>query len=106
MQRYTLRSITLGATLLGLMMLLASTTGFTQGMPVGASTPPPTLSHELFLIVTGVVLGGALAPAFQIFDSWLGLTPGARLQRENYKVQREIAESLREVNIPRQSRGL
>lgn len=73
-----------------LLLSMSSGVAFASGPP----TPAPTLSHELFLIVTGAVLGGLLGPILQIIDSWLGVTPGARQQKENYEVQREIAASL------------
>jgi hypothetical protein len=47
------------------------------------------------LIVIGAVLGGLLGPIFMIVDGWIGMTPGAKQQKANYAVQREIAESLR-----------
>ena len=78
-------------------MVFGSVACLAQGISGGAATPPPTLQHELFLIVTGAVLGGALGPLFQIVDSWLGITPGSRSQRANYHVQREILRSLREL---------
>ena len=60
----------------------------------GGGYNPPTLGHELFLIVAGAVLGGFLGPLFQILDGWIGITPGMRQQKANYAVQREIAASL------------
>jgi hypothetical protein len=60
----------------------------------GGFTPPPSLKHELMLILIGAVLGGFLGPLFQILDSWIGISPGARQQKANYQVQREIAAHL------------
>ena len=62
--------------------VLASVPGSAQ-MIGGGGPPPPTLGHELTLIVVGAVLGGALGPVFQLFDSLLGITPGARQQQAN-----------------------
>src|SRR5579859_6224717 len=59
--------------------------------------PPETLTHELLLVLAGAVFGGFLGPILQAVDSSLGVTPGAKLQRRNYKVQREIAASLRQL---------
>jgi hypothetical protein len=42
-------------------------------------------------------MGGMLGPIFQILDSAVGITPGARQMRANYEVQREIAASLRQL---------
>lgn len=64
-----------------------------QSISAGAQ-PPPALSHELFLVLVGAVLGGFLGPLLQMLDNWVGITPGVRQQRANYAVQREIAASL------------
>jgi hypothetical protein len=62
---------------------------------ISGVSQPPSLSHELMLIVIGAVLGGFLGPLLMIIDSRLGISPGTKQQRENYRVQREIAASLR-----------
>ncbi len=70
---------------------------FSQVIGSPAPYPPATLTHELSLVLAGAVFGGFLGPILQAFDFWLGITSGAKQQRENYEVQREIAASLRQL---------
>src|SRR6266446_5922151 len=61
----------------------------------GGIPPQPTFWHELMLIVIGAVLGGFLGPVLMMLDGAIGISPGAKQQKANYTVQREIAASLR-----------
>ena len=93
MRQIKMRSV--GVAIMGLMLALcpiAAVAQITPGRP-----PPTTLSHELFLIFVGALLGGFLGPILQAIDLWLGITPGAKQQQDNYEVQREIASSLRVI---------
>jgi hypothetical protein len=65
-----------------------------SAQPIGMGPPPPTLGHELFLVLVGAVLGGFLGPILQMLDAWVGISPGAKQQKANYAVQRKIAASL------------
>jgi hypothetical protein len=62
---------------------------------ISGVTPPPTLEHELMLVLVGAVLGGFLGPVLMLVDGWIGVSPGVKQQKANYAVQREIAASLR-----------
>jgi hypothetical protein len=70
-----LQTTTLRVSGLVLLLLLAGSQANAQFVSAGVS-PPPTLAHELFLVLVGAVLGGFLGPLFQILDGWLGITPG------------------------------
>jgi hypothetical protein len=56
---------------------------------------PPTLEHELMLVLVGAVLGGFLGPILMLIDGWIGISPGVKQQKANYAVQRDIAANLR-----------
>ena len=76
---------------------LASLPAYGQFGPGAMNYPPASLSHEFLLVLSGAIFGGLFAPILQALDFWLGITPGAKQQRENYEVQREIAASLRHL---------
>jgi hypothetical protein len=92
---------------LGIIALIISGRANAQIMPGGGGGyPPPTLWHELMLIVIGAVLGGFLAPVLMMIDNGIGLSPGAKQQKANYAVQREIAENIRTLVILTQRQTL
>ena len=66
-----------------------------EAQTIGVSSQGPTFTHELTLIVIDAVLGGFLGPLLMIVDGWIGISPGARRQKQNYAAQRDIADSLR-----------
>jgi hypothetical protein len=85
------KTLRLALTVFPLLLLAEPVTAqFTSG----GGYSPPSLQHEMTLIIIGAVLGGFLGPLLQIIDAWIGITPGIRQQRANYAVQREIEAHL------------
>ena len=84
-------------------LTLLSVAASAQSLSPGPTIIPPdlakqpTLGHELFLVLIGAVLGGLLGPLLQVFDDWLGVTPGSRYRLENYRVQRNIETILSDM---------
>ena len=76
-----------------LAIIVMSAPASAQIISSGGSAPP-SLWHELMLILIGAVLGGFLGPLFQILDGWIGISPGVRQQKANYQVQRAIEAHL------------
>ncbi len=59
----------------------------------GGGPAPPTLSHELLLVVAGAIIGGFLGPLCQMIDYSLGISTGAKQQRKNYEIQERMEAS-------------
>ena len=60
-----------------LALSLVSLAPIAQAQVVQAPTPPPTIGHELLLLVVGAFFGGLFAPLLALILARLGLHPGA-----------------------------